>query len=354
MLWIIFLLSILIAFGTTQLSIVLSLRRGVLDVPNIRSSHSAPVPRIGGIGIVSAFYLSFAVFTALGKVGFPAYSVLTREVLAALLIGAGMAAIGLCDDLRGLNPAPKFLLQLFLAAIAVGLGSRVESLSIPLWGKVMLGVLSIPLTLLWLTGFANVYNFMDGIDGLAGGTGVVYGAFFFAIAWQQGDPGLAVVAVLLTGGCLGFLYHNFPQARTFMGDVGSLFLGMAFALFVVQLAQRSQNPASLVAHLMICSVYLYDSGFTLLRRIARRENIFRAHRSHLYQRMVQAGWNHGKVTAFYLVLHTLVGSLALLYLRVSGAAQLGIIGCVTVILLTFTLGVYWLEHRTARSKPADA
>lgn len=264
-------------------------------------------------------------------------------------MGAGIAATGLYDDLRGLSPPIKFLLQAFFALLVVAEGIRLESLSVPPWGPVALGVFSIPLTIVWLAGFSNIYNFMDGINGLAGGTGVVYGCFLFLFAWLQGNQEVSVVALLLAGSSLGFLFHNFPRARTFMGDTGSLFLGMLFALLVVQLAQRSATSASLTALLLVCSGYLYDTGFTVLRRLRHRENIFQAHRSHLYQRLFQAGFTHGKVTTLYLVLHTLVGVLALIYLEVSEAARLGILGLAFLVFLALTLGVGWRERRVARS-----
>lgn len=349
MLWILFLFSLLIAYSVTKLTIVLSLHGGVLDVPSPRSLHSGLVPRMGGLGILCALYLSIAVLYLMRYWSVSEGPLSPRDLLVIIVMGVGIAATGLYDDLYRLKYATKFLMQLILAIVVVGAGIRLESFSVPFCRPVMLGGFSVPLTVLWLVGFSNVYNFMDGINGMAGGTGAIYGGLLILFAIRLGNPGLATVAILLTGGCLGFLFHNFPQARTFMGDVGSLFLGMLFALLVVRLAQGSHHPESLTAMLLVCSVFLYDGGFTILRRIRRRENIFQAHRSHLYQRLIQAGLSHAKVTGLYLLLHAAVGVLALAYLDVSEANRLWILGFVALLFFTLTLGVYRIEDSTIRS-----
>jgi len=350
MLWFLFILSVLVAYMVTRLTITVSLRRGILDLPNVRSSHSQPVPRLGGIGILAALILSLAVLALMRMPGWVGHAVFTRDVSLMLLVGIGMAVTGLYDDFHGMRPVTKFLMQLVLAGIVVALGMRIESVAILNWGPFSLGILAFPLTILWLTGFANIFNFMDGINGLAAVTAATYSGFFFVFAWRQGTPELAATAVVVTGSCLGFLPHNLPRARTFMGDTGSLLLGMVLALFVVQLAQKSANPASLIGLLLVCAVYLWDSGFTLLRRLRRGENIFQAHRSHLYQRLVQVGLSHASITGLYLLLHILMGSLGLAYVWSSNTMRAGILALAGLVLVGFTLSVSWLERRTARVK----
>lgn len=350
MLWILFPAGVLIAYCATAISIKISLRQGVLDLPNARSSHTGPVPRMGGLGMLTAFYLITATFGVLGKLGLVQFAPYSQNIIVILFAAAVTAAAGLIDDLYHLKQAPKFLMQFVIALMLVAYGIRLEIISIPAWRVLGLGVFSFPLTILWLTGFSNVYNFMDGINGLAAGTAAVYGAFFFIIAWLQGDRELAAISVLLSGSCLGFLFHNFPVARTFMGDSGSLFLGMIFALIVVRLAQHSRNPSSLVALLLICSVYLYDSTFTLFRRLRHGENIFLAHRSHLYQRLVLAGHSHVKITGLYLFMHVLMGSLAVFYFLSSEPMRWWILIITSVIFLVFTHAVHQIENRAGNLK----
>ena len=350
MLWVLFLLSVLIAYVVTKVSITFSLRRGVLDMPNLRSSHSQPVPRLGGIGILVALVLSLAALGLMRRLAWVGYPVFTRDASLMVLAGTGMAATGLYDDFHGMRPATKFLVQSVFAGIVVALGMRIESVAVLNWGPFALGVLAFPLTILWLTGFANIFNFMDGINGLAAVTGAAYSGFFFVFAWLQGTPELAATAVVVTGSCLGFLPHNLPRARTFMGDTGSLLLGIVLALLVVRLAQKSPNPASLIGLLLVCSVYLWDSGFTLLRRLRRGENIFQAHRSHLYQRLAQLGLSHASITGLYLLLHLLMGGLGLGYVRWANAMRAVILVFAGLTLMGFTMSVYWLERRAARAK----
>jgi UDP-N-acetylmuramyl pentapeptide phosphotransferase/UDP-N-acetylglucosamine-1-phosphate transferase len=340
-------LSAILTYEATKRSIRYSLRRGILDRPNSRSSHTAPVPRVGGIGIVAGFCLSLSVaYLAGGWKPAGEYAVPLSSSIFLTGLSIGMAAIGLCDDLRGLSPGVKFGCQLPIAALAVADGIALQSVSLPFVQPVLLGAVALPCTAIWLIGFSNIFNFMDGINGLAAGTGAVYGAFFFLFAWQQGTPEVAVVAILLAGSSLGFLFHNFPRPRTFMGDSGSLFLGMMIALLVVRLSQESAKPEAGPALLLICSVYLYDSGFTLLRRLCRRENIFQAHRSHLYQRLIQTGLSHAQVTALYLVLHSIVGCLALLYMGASEILRLQIVSLVGFLFLALTWGVGRAEQRS--------
>ncbi|MGH9862835.1 MAG: glycosyltransferase family 4 protein [Candidatus Acidiferrales bacterium] len=345
-----FFLSAAVAYAATTLSIRFSVRRRILDLPNPRSSHTRAMPRVGGIGIVSGFMVTFLLTWLLARLGLAPLRPDGREMIFVILVGGAMAVLGFYDDWQGLPPAPKYLFQVVIAVAVVAWGWRLEVIAVPFVGLIPFGILAIPLTLLWLTGFANIFNFMDGIDGLAGGTAFLYGLFFLCFASLEGNQTAALVALLVTGSALGFLPHNFPRARTFMGDTGSLFLGLLLAMLVVALADASLRPGdTLVALLLVCSVYLFDSGYTLLRRLRRRENIFRAHRSHLYQRLVQAGLSHAQVTGLYLALHALAWALALAYLQESEseAARLGILVLLFLVLVGLTLVVRRLEGRAA-------
>jgi len=350
MLWIIFFISVLVAFSTTRLSIVLSLRRGVLDLPNPRSSHFTPVPRLGGLGILAGVVLSSATLLAVRIPTSPGNPTLAHDILPVLLVGVGMGLTGLYDDLCGIAPGTKLVGQLILAGTVVALGVRIESLSLLGWGPISVGILAVPATILWLTCFANIFNFMDGINGMAAVTAVAYSSFFFVFASWQGSPNLAAVALVVIGSCLGFLPYNLPRARTFMGDTGSLFLGILLASLVVRIAQKSANPACMIGLLLVCSPYLWDTGFTLLRRLRRRENIFQAHRGHLYQRLAQLGLSHGSITSVYLFLHLLMGSLGLAYVRSANLLRAEILSFAALTLVGFTAGVYGLERRALRAK----
>jgi len=178
-------------------------------------------------------------------------------------------------------------------------------------GPVALGWLAGPLAFLWLVGLTNAYNFMDGIDGIAGGQAVVAGLGWAVIGAMRAEQETVVFALLLAGASLGFLTRNWPPARVFMGDVGSTFLGFSFAALPILV-----DPVD--SHLFLAGVifvwpFVFDAGFTMLRRLFRGENILQAHRSHLYQRLVITGWSHRAVTLLYAGLAAAGGILAVAY-----------------------------------------
>lgn len=333
-----FLLSAVISAVATRVAIAHALRRDLLDRPNERSSHSQPVPRVGGIGIALGFLLPFLAVCQMPG--------LRPENGYAILLGlAGMAAIGLWDDLRGLVPLRKYALQLVIVALLIGSGLVVREFTVPFLGTIALGWLAVPLSLLWLTGFPNFFNFMDGINGLAGGTGVIYGGFFAAFAYLQGRSDLVMVGLLLSGSSLGFLFYNFPRAHTFMGDTGSLFLGMGSAMLVVLLSRAPASGSAVVALLILCSVFIYDCVTTIIRRLAYGENIFQAHRSHHYQRLVRSGWKHTSVAVLYFGMHVAAGALGLAYLRASDIVRWGILAAILLLFAGLSMLVLFVERR---------
>lgn len=330
-----FVASAAISGVVTRVSIAQALRRNLLDHPNERSSHSQPVPRVGGIGIALGFLL-------------PLLAMVKTEHWGAILLGmTAMAGVGLLDDFRNLAASRKYVLQLAIVALLMGSGMVVREFTVPYAGTIALGWLAVPLTLVWLTGFPNFFNFMDGINGMAGGTGVVYGGFLAASAYLEGRSGLVAAGLLLAGSSLGFLFHNFPRAKTFMGDTGSLFLGLGSAMLVVLLRQN------VVAALILCSVFVYDSVTTILRRLAQRENIFQAHRSHHYQRLVRGGWTHAQVTFLYLGMHVAAGVLGLVYLRGSEATQLGAVAADVAMLAGLSVLVKIAEIARNRTESRE-
>lgn len=337
--------STIIAFICTGLSIRWSRKHGWMDLPNLRSLHCIPTPRIGGLGIVIACCVSL-----LGMEAF--WHSQTSELIVNgrsqwLVLGAtlSLALAGLYDDLRHLRTSMKFTCE-FIAGVAV-LAAGISFAPFSFIPSIISTSVSYFVTMLWLTGFCNVFNFMDGINGLSGGTGVIYGIALFLLSLQHGANSVALFSVLLGGGCLGFIFLNFPATRTFMGDTGSLFLGFFFALLVVRLAQLGTNVTALV---LLVSVFVFDSGFTLLRRLSRGENIFKAHRSHLYQRLVQAGVSQPRVTLLYFLLQGMTAVLALSYESASRGQRFGILLAVCLLLLLLPPAVSWIERRAARAQ----
>jgi UDP-GlcNAc:undecaprenyl-phosphate GlcNAc-1-phosphate transferase len=283
-----------------------SLERSLLDVPNVRSSHSVPKPRLGGVAIVLAFYCSCATLLLVGINPFPGI----RMTVGVLSAGAVIACIGLADDLRGLNARVKLITQISAGAIVISSGVVLEQLHIPLIGSLELGAMSVPFTLLWIVGFINLYNFIDGIDGLAAGVGMIAAVFSLLVGVLTGATFLAPLYAILAGSSLGFLRYNFPPARIFMGDTGSTFIGFVFATLSV-IGAGAGLPV-FVTVLLLGGV-IGDAVLTLLRRVVKRERLLAPHRTHYYQRLTSLGLSHKQVTLLEYLVAVLLGVSALFY-----------------------------------------
>jgi UDP-N-acetylmuramyl pentapeptide phosphotransferase/UDP-N-acetylglucosamine-1-phosphate transferase len=284
-----------------------SARLGFTDLPNDRSLHTTSTPRAGGVGfaLLAPVITAWGLFLVFGRVG-------GRE--ATLLVSAtGVALVGLADDRWSLPPSTRMLAQFVAAAAVVSAGVVIRDVVAPGGAVVRLGPLAIPVTLLWLVFLTNIYNFMDGIDGLAATEAIVAAAVMAALAACLGHQDVALAMCVLGGGVCGFLVLNRAPARVFMGDVGSTFLGFTFAGWAVLSSGGATRPLPFIAWIAVLSPYLLDATWTLLRRLWRRERIYQAHRTHVYQQLVQRGWTHGRTTALYGALAAVAGLLALLH-----------------------------------------
>ncbi|MEB3200904.1 MAG: glycosyltransferase family 4 protein [Synechococcaceae cyanobacterium] len=261
------------------------LQRRMLDVPNARSSHRRPTPRGGGLAVVLVAQLALPLSLLQ-----PARGALPWLPLLCL----PLALVGMLDDRRGLPAGWRYAVQL-LTAVALVLAAPQP---LP-WGL---------LPLLWLavTAVINFTNFMDGLDGLVAGCMAVLLATALALLIRDGSPApTALVALLpVTGALLGFLGWNWSPARVFLGDVGSTFLGALLAGVVLQLRQ----PLEQLGLLLVALPLLADAGSCVLRRWRAGQPVFQAHRLHLFQRLHQAGWSHGRVAGLWIAA---TGALAL-------------------------------------------
>lgn len=268
-------------------------KRELLDIPNTRSSHTQPTPRGGGLAIVLVTLVGVMVFNLLIQ---SHLSTLWPYLAGSILI----ALVSWIDDLISL----PFLVRLpahFLGAIFAVWGfGHIQDLLLPLLDETSGGWLGVLLSLFWIVGLTNAYNFMDGIDGLAGSQAIIAGLGTTLLGLLVAQPLLTVIGLLLTTSSLGFLVHNWPPAHIFMGDVGSAFLGYSFAVLALIAAQA--DPKFLFAYVLLLWPFLFDTAFTLFQRLRRQENIFAAHRSHLYQRLVIIGYSHRCVTLLYSAL----------------------------------------------------
>ncbi len=277
-------LMILTAFLATvmvYLTANFATRFGMLDLPGERQSHTAPTPTGGGIGIIIALVLaSLAAAQVL-----PVSSAWVFVVLPGLVL---LSVVGWLDDRRPLSTPFRFSVQLVVSFVLLAYLKTTGRLTD--WPLVLLGGTAC----VWVM---NFYNFMDGSHGMAGFQGVFAGLFLGVLFLLEDSLPLAVPALLLAACCVGFLPLNFPVARIFMGDSGSVPLG--FALSSLMVLGLTGDVLSLPLALLVLSVFLTDSTLTLLGRAIRGEQWYTAHKQHYYQRLIAQGWPHSRVLMLY-------------------------------------------------------
>jgi UDP-N-acetylmuramyl pentapeptide phosphotransferase/UDP-N-acetylglucosamine-1-phosphate transferase len=321
----------LISLGGTGVALKALRRHAVLDHPNERSSHATPTPKGGGIAVVSVLLLAWAASAPFLGAGLSNLPLL-------LVLAAGLAAISFVDDLKGIPPLVRLVVH--FAAAAAGL------LALPGAGSVFQGLLPPPLDMalslvLWVW-FINLFNFMDGIDGLAGVETAAIGLGLAALAlltpWADG---LAFLGLSLAAAAIGFLYWNRPPARIFLGDVGSVPLGFLLGWLLAAAAAAGYWKAALILPLY----YLADASITLAWRGLRGKRVWLAHRDHFYQRAVRAGRSHGEVVRLILF-----ADLALVFLALLAETQEQTSALLTAA-ITVTILLYILGRRRPEKPP---
>jgi UDP-N-acetylmuramyl pentapeptide phosphotransferase/UDP-N-acetylglucosamine-1-phosphate transferase len=255
-----------------------------------------------------------------------------------------VSIISLVDDRRGLPIAVRFGVQ-FLAAclLVIGSGLVLPPTAVPMLGVISWGWIAAPITILFLVWMANLYNFMDGMDGFAGGMTVIGCGLLGYFGWQAHHPVITVIATLQSAAAVGFLVHNFPPAKIFMGDVGSVSTGFLAAALIV-LGCRD-GVFDLWVPLIVFSPFILDATVTLARRALRHKKVWEAHRDHYYQRLVLSGWGHRRTVLAEYGVMVLSGGFALLYQYASEEWRLVVLGAWGMVFLSLAFAVRGVEQR---------
>lgn len=277
----VFLLSA-VATGTARR---LALAKGIVDVPNTRSSHTTVTPRGGGMAIVIAATLGMGVLAVCGTLG--------PHLFLALIGGLAIAAVGFLDDRHKLSARWRLAVHVMTAVWAV---AWLGGLGLVRIGDhvVQLGWVGSALSVLGVVWVINLFNFMDGIDGIATAEAIFVAVAGGFLALSAGGLGVAAAAWIVAAGSLGFLCWNWPPARIFLGDVGSGYIG--YLIIVLALADSAARPVAIWEWLILGSVFFVDSTVTLLRRLFRGDAVHQAHRQHAYQRLSRRWGSHMPVT----------------------------------------------------------
>jgi Fuc2NAc and GlcNAc transferase len=304
--------------------------RRLLDIPNDRSSHAVPTPRLGGLAIGLGTLAGWLVLDGWGD---PAGSIV---VMAAL----GLGAVGLLDDLGHTSLVGKYLAQLAAAGVVAaalqptlefGLGEASWSLS---------GVPASVVAAVGLTALVNAVNFMDGIDGLIGSVAVVVAV----VATGLSSPASLPLLFPIAAACAGFLVWNHAPASIFMGDGGSQFVGLILG---ASLLWRDSGVVDVMPVILLASPLLFDTGFTLVRRARAGRDLFAGHREHLYQRLVVAGRSHREVAAGYAGATALCGIFALSWATAPVVARIAMLAAVALLAVVYVLWVGRTESRAS-------
>lgn len=311
----------------------------LLDRPNERSLHVMPTPRTGGLAVLGSLAIGWL---AAYLSGLRAAQVDTSLWVMAMTIVIG--AVSFWDDRAGLPPGLRFGIHAVAAgAVVWRAGLTVKVIAVPVLGTLSLGWAAMPATILFLIWMTNLYNFMDGMDGFAGGMTVLGFGFLGYIAWAGGHRALALLSLLILGAAAGFLVYNLPPAKIFMGDVGSVSLG--FLAGTLALMGSRDGLFDLFVPGLIFSPFIVDATVTLGRRLLRGEKVWQAHREHYYQRLVLAGWGHRKTVFAEYWLMLACGTSAIGYTQLSETGRLALLLVWVLIYSVLAFAVRMVEQR---------
>ena len=308
------LLAGVVSFASTPLVKALSVKVGAVDVPKDgRRMHDHPIPRMGGLAIFFGFVAAMLLMVPLDT---PKKGMLLGAVVIVVL--------GIFDDIYALPAKPKFLVQIIAALVAVMAGNRIEVLSnpnifsaSPFWE---LGILSIPVTVIWIVAITNAVNLIDGLDGLACGVSTISAMTMLVIALLVSELDVAVMMAALAGACIGFLPYNFNPAKIFMGDTGATFLGFVMATVSVNGMFKQYTIISFVVPFLMLGLPIFDVCFAVVRRVSRGQSPMKPDRGHVHHRLIDMGFSQKQAVGVLYVISAILG-LSAVVLTASGAVK---------------------------------
>jgi UDP-N-acetylmuramyl pentapeptide phosphotransferase/UDP-N-acetylglucosamine-1-phosphate transferase len=280
--------------------VILAARWRLVDLPNLRSAHALPTARGGGIAIVTTMALA----TIAVAIRWPSMAL---PLLGTLLPAVAIGVVGAIDDIRPLRAIVRLAVQVATAIVITTAVGPIQSVSLPLLGTINLGIAGWPITVVWIVGLTNAFNFMDGIDGMCGGQAWVAGMVLAIMGSALWVPPLMVLGTCIAGAVGGFLVFNWHPARVFMGDVGSAFLGTFFAAMPLLFPERLR-PLALVPFVMAVWPSIFDAGVSVVRRLWNGHNPMLPHREFFFHRLVRSGIAHDRVSLLYALLAAIGGA----------------------------------------------
>ncbi len=309
-----FLLAAGVVLMITPGVIVLAAKTGAMDVPSGRKVHKKPIPRIGGIGIYTAFLISVITVSFIADLD----GEMLQEVTGLIVSGTLIVLIGIIDDYKNLPAKVKLLGQIFAAAVLVfGFDVRIDFISDPFGDYFYLDRFAAPAAMFWIVGLTNTVNLIDGLDGLAAGVATIASVTILLVALQQNVILVTVLTAALAGAAFGFLYYNFNPACIFMGDSGSMFLGFMLAGISIIGAVKSAATIALIVPILALGLPILDTAFAIIRRYRGGVPIFRPDKGHLHHRLLGLGFTQRQAVLLMYVISALLGLSAVALTEVS-------------------------------------
>ena len=306
--------ALIVALVATPVVKSLAFKMGAMDVPkDNRRMHDHPIPRMGGLAIFLGFLLSVLLFAEI-----------TPQLRGMLLGSVIIVVLGIFDDIYSLPAMFKFVVQIVAALVAVFSGNVIQTLSNPnifssdlYWD---LGVLSIPVSVIWILAISNAVNLIDGLDGLACGVSTISSMTLLVISLVVSDAPAAILMAALAGSCIGFLPYNLNPAKIFMGDTGSTFLGYVLAVVSIQGLFKFYTIISFAVPFLMLGLPIFDTCFAFIRRIAHGQSPMHADRSHVHHRLIDMGFSQKQAVAVLYIISAILG-LSAVVLTTAGAVK---------------------------------
>ena len=312
---------------------------GAIDVPkDARRMHKKPIPRLGGLAIYGGFLCSILIFGQLD------------ETMLCVLLGAAIiVALGIFDDVLALGAKLKFVVQIVAAAIPVcigdlqiGLFTNLNPLSDTPF--VHLGILAVPVTIIWIVGITNAVNLIDGLDGLAVGVSYIAAITMLAVALLTGNMPIAITMAALAGACIGFMPYNLNPAKIFMGDTGSTFLGYMLATVSIMGLFKFYAVISFAVPFLILGLPIFDTANAIIRRVAAGRSPMSPDRGHVHHKLIDMGFNQKQAVA---ILYAISATLGLTAVVLTSSGEVKAIVLLLAVLAAILVGaciIYGAEH----------
>ena len=325
---------------------------GAIDVPkDARRMHKKPIPRLGGLAIYGGFLCSILIFGQLD------------ETMLCVLLGAAIiVALGIFDDVLALGAKLKFVVQIVAAAIPVcigdlqiGLFTNLNPLSDTPF--VHLGILAVPVTIIWIVGITNAVNLIDGLDGLAVGVSSIAAITMLAVALLTGNMPIAITMAALAGACIGFMPYNLNPAKIFMGDTGSTFLGYMLATVSIMGLFKFYAVISFAVPFLILGLPIFDTANAIIRRVAAGRSPMSPDRGHVHHKLIDMGFNQKQAVA---ILYAISATLGLTAVVLPSSGEVKAIVLLLAVLAAILVGAciiygaeHWSKHASENKEDKD-